>query len=451
MTTLKLRDLPHGCFEGVIPAVLATRSDDGLPNATWLSQVFLLGDRHIALSCQFFRKTRQNLATNPRSQLFVVAPHSLMQWRFDVRFVRSESAGDTFEAMKSRISAIASITRMESVFALQSADVFEVDATTPVDVEASAPSSPPAGPNDGLQQLLRLTQLVSNCQDLRQLVDTGLGFLAKELGYGRIGIYLLEADEDALYALATYGFSSSGVGARVELGVGVIGACGRHSVPIRIADVSRERLYGRAVQEQEERVQRGAELEIPLASVAGARSLLAVPLLLQGKLFGVLATESTEPLAFDERDTQLLSTAGQLLAQGIALYREEETEKAPDPAPPSISKPGTLQVRYYEADDSVFVDGEYLIRGLPGKILWLLLSLREKEGRTAFLSRELRLHPLLKIPTVNDNLATRLLMLQRRLDDKALPIRLRREERGRLHLDCDVAVILETVQAQPPH
>lgn len=447
MTPLKLRDLPPSCFEGVIPAALATCSEQGMPNTTWLSQVFLLDDRHIALSCQFFRKTRENLNANPRAQLLLVSPHNLTQWRLDVRFMRSESSGATFEAMKSRIHAIASITRMEGVFALSSADVFEVDAITPIVVDVTAPSTPAAPQADRLQKLLRLTQLIGNSRDLRQLVDTGLGFLANDLGYGRIGIYLLEADEQALYALATYGFSNSGVGARVELGAGVIGACGRHCLPIRIADVTRERMYGRAVQEQQERVQRGAEREIPLASIAGARSLLAVPLLLQGKLFGVLATENAEPLVFDERDTQLLTTAGQLLAQGIALYREEEPEKEPDPAPPSISKPGVLRVRYYEADDSVFVDGEYLIRGLPGKILWLLLTLREKEGRAAFLSRELRLHPFLKLNTVNDNLATRLLMLQRRLDDKGLPIQLRREERGRLSLECEVAIALESVTA----
>ena len=447
MTRLVLRDLPPGCFDGVIPALLGTCSDDGTPNATWLSHVFLLDDRHIALSCQFFRKTRANLAVNPHAQLLLVAPSSIQQWRLDIRYLRSETRGRMFEIMKSRIEAIASVTRMEHVFALNSADIFEVDAISTVDVEQSVQGAPSARGADRLLELSRLTEVIGSSTDLRTLVDSGLGFLASQLGYESVGIYLLEESEQALYALATHGFSTSGVGARVELGVGVIGTCARHRIPIRIADVSRERLYGRAVQEQLERVKPGAKRDIPLASVLGAKSLLAVPLLLQGKLFGVLASECQHPLAFNERDAQLLTTAGQLLAQGIALYREEEPERETEAEPPSTHQAGRLQVRYYEADDSVFVDGEYLIRGLPGKILWLLLSLREKEGRTTFTNRELRLHPFLKMPAINDNLATRLLMLQRRLDDKQLPIQLQREERGRLRIACDMNITLECVSA----
>ena len=257
MKRLTLRDLPSGCFDGVIPAVLGTCADDGTPNATWLSQVFLLDDRHIALSCQFFRKTRANLEANPRAQLLLVAPNSILQWRLDLRFLRSETQGRTFEAMKSRIEAIASVTRMEAVFALSSADVFEVDSITPIDVEQMTSRSLPDRSADRLLELSRLTEVIGSSTDLPTLVDSGLGFLASQLGYESVGIYLLEESEQALYALATHGFSTSGVGARVELGVGVIGTCAKHRIPIRIADVDRERLYGRAVQEQLERINPG--------------------------------------------------------------------------------------------------------------------------------------------------------------------------------------------------
>jgi hypothetical protein len=57
-----------------------------------------------------------------------------------------------------------------------------------------------------------------------------------------------------------------------------------------------------------------------------------------------------------------------------------------------------LRVRYYEADDSVFLDDEYLIKGGSGRLLWLLLGMLAAHGRTTFSNRELRLHPLLKLP-----------------------------------------------------
>jgi adenylate cyclase len=91
-------------------------------------------------------------------------------------------------------------------------------------------------------------------------------------------------------------------------------------------------------------------------------------------------------------------------------------------------------VRYYEADDSVFLDDEYLIKGVSGRILWLLLDLYSREGRTAFSNRELRLHPFLNLPGFKDNLETRLLMLQRRLEERGGALRLRREQRGRVRV-----------------
>ena len=122
------------------------------------------------------------------------------------------------------------------------------------------------------------------------------------------------------------------------------------------------------------------------------------------ELFGVLETESIHPAAFLERHAQILGTAGQLLGQAMARHHGEEDDE------PAASRPSTegepLRVKWYEADDSILVDDEYLIKGLPGRILYLLLSLREEDGRASFTNRELRLHPLLKLPSYKDNLET---------------------------------------------
>ena len=53
------------CFEGVVPAVIASAAADGTPNITYLSRVQLVDNEHLALSNQFFSKTSRNLAENP--------------------------------------------------------------------------------------------------------------------------------------------------------------------------------------------------------------------------------------------------------------------------------------------------------------------------------------------------------------------------------------------------
>jgi adenylate cyclase len=116
----------QGCFEGIIPAVIATASADGSPNITHLSRVHYVDDDHLALSNQFFSKTVRNLAENPTASVLLIDPVTFDQYRLLLRYERTEKRGPIFDRLHRDVEAIAAITGMQGVFKLRGADIYRV-------------------------------------------------------------------------------------------------------------------------------------------------------------------------------------------------------------------------------------------------------------------------------------------------------------------------------------
>lgn len=437
-------DAIRGGLEGDVPATIATCAADGTPNCAYLSQVEYVDPDHVALSWQFFNKTRQNVIANPVACLVVIDSHTIARYRLMIRYLRTETAGPLYERMKAKLAGIASHTGMSGVFRLQGSDVYRVESIERIQGRVL----PPPGERRNLLAAVRACATrIGMVSDLQSLLDQALACIAENFSVDHGLILMLDSAGRRLYTVASHGYADSGVGSEIPMGQGVVGVAARERTPIRIGFAQAEYAYGRAVRESALRDGIALETEIPLPGLAESRSQLAVPIEAFGRLLGVLFVEAAEDLRFgyDDEDA-LVAVAGQLGTSIHVLQASSEADeaagavesrRAPLAGPP-------LAVRHFAENDSVFLGGDYLIKGVAGAIFHALVMDFLRDGRTEFTNRELRLDPRVKLPDLGDNLEARLILLARRLAERDAGVRIEKSGRGRFRLA--VARALELVE-----
>lgn len=442
------------CFQGILPSMFFTCSKDGTPNAAFVSHVEYVDATHVALSFQFFNKSRRNIAENPHALVRVIDPDNNQGWALRVKHERSETSGPIFDRMFLRIEAIASYAGLKGVFKLKAADIYLVESVEPVAEEPgrkerwSSTVRRQPDPVFTMRAMQELSARMKEADCLDTLLESILSGLKQFFGFSHSMILLVGEKPNTLVTIATRGYPPGGVGAEVQFGEGIIGVAAEAQQAIRISGLVRGLLYANAARlralDSGWRPQDGARLP----GLENPDSQLGVPLVVRGELLGVLCIESKTAYRFHEEDKTNIEMLGSHLA--IAIQNMQLKEAGDEPAAP---RPATQPVKaaaghrreltYYKADEVMMLDGEYLIRSLPARILWKLLLTHKQHGRAEFTNRELRLDKSLNLPEFKDNLETRLLLLRRRLDEKAQNIRLAPRGRGRfaLELGCDIELV----------
>ena len=447
MLTL-LDDQIRECLEGVIPSTVATCSGTGTPNVTYVSQAHFVDAHHIALSYQFFNKTRENILQNPRATVAIMSPTTGARYHLDVEYSHTESSGPLFESMKARLAGIASHTGMAGVFRLLGSDVYRVlnlECVIPGRIARLAPR------RNRLTAVRAIAERIAQSPDLEALFASVLEGVELHLGMKYSMLLVLDAPGRRLFTVASRGYPQSGIGSEMALGCGVIGVAAAQRTPIRISHLSSEYTSSRAIRESAEQAGFGQQFEtaIPFPGLADSRSQLAVPLVGGGQLVGALYVESPEDLRFTHEDEDALVAVAAHAGLAILALREEGTETiaAPLVVPPAApaAQATCLTVRHFAVDDSIFLGEDYLIKGVAGAILAKLLREYQHAQRTEFTNRELRLDPALNLPALSDNLEARLVLLQRRLAERSPHVRIEKTGRGRFRLQIDRPVSVDEV------
>ena len=195
--------------------------------------------------------------------------------------------------------------------------------------------------DSGLVSLRLISERLNQAQSLDEVLQASLQLLEEQFGFHHSMILLADEQNGKLLTIASHGYAENGVGSEVGVGEGLIGMVARARRTLYLSAMDHGLRYARAVRDRAEALgcTEAIAREIPLPGLPDAASQIAVPLVSRGRLVGVLAVESKDPLAFLPRENTLLTTIGSHLASAIdQLSRETrrcadgpDQECSPDP------------------------------------------------------------------------------------------------------------------------
>lgn len=438
-------------MEGVVPPTLCTASVERMPNVSYLSLAEYVDPLHIALSYQFFNRSRENVLATKRAALTLDDPYSGAGVVLQLEYLRTETSGPVFERLRAKLMGVASHSGMDQVFHLRGADIYRVHELRRVPGRQEMPAAAPRV--DIATNSRLLSERMAHAEDLSELLDTFLDGLGELLRIDHAMLWLADSAQVALTLLASRGYGVGGAGAEVSIGDGIVGTAVREGVAIRVGHMMNMARYARAARESADALGFAPALksEIPLPGLKEPRSQCAVPLRACGRVLGALLVESThdQHFGYDDEDALMLLCGQFAVAMRLLQPAEPEPPEVEAPKPAAVPENGPpVRLRHYVRDNSVFLDDVYVVRGVAGAILWKLVGEYRRSGRTEFTNRELRLAPELRLPDVQDNLEVRLLLLQRRLAEQNAAIRIEKAGRGRMRLMLSRPVVLETDSAR---
>jgi putative methionine-R-sulfoxide reductase with GAF domain len=329
---------------------------------------------------------------------------------------------------------------MAGTFSLAGVVEFEVlgwRKTVPERSEAS----PERAEIDPIERLERISAALFGATDVDVLLEQTFAVLSQELELQHGFLLLTDGAGERLFTVASHGFDQARFGAEIAIGDGIYGTAAARQTSIRTGSMRRERLMLQAVARETDQAD---PTYLPLPGLADAESSLAIPLLSRERCIGVLCFQSPLSGAFTAACEKTLLIVARHLAAMIAVLGvgAKEVEVSAKRGPLG-GRALVTRIKYFESDGSIFLDEEYLIKGVAGRILWRVLSNYATDERDEFSSKEIRLDPEVGLPAIKDNLEARLIALRKRLMERTTALRIEKTGRGRFRLEVSRELVLE--------
>jgi signal transduction protein with GAF and PtsI domain len=153
-----------------------------------------------------------------------------------------------------------------------------------------------------LQAIGEISAALGAAWELEATLDVITRITSEVMGVASCSIYLQDKGDDRLVLQATTGLAKSAIGvATLRSGEGLTGWTVVNDCPLAVRDVQSDPRFKLLPETDEE----------------GLRSLLAVPLAVQGRTIGAMNVQTVEPHTFSPDEIELLSMIGNLAAGAL--------------------------------------------------------------------------------------------------------------------------------------
>ena len=165
--------------------------------------------------------------------------------------------------------------------------------------------------DEQLRRLESITDIALAHVGLESMLPELLDRVSETLNVDTVAVLLLDEQSDELVARAAKGIEEEvEQGVRIPLGAGFAGRVAAQRRPRVVPDIDKTEIYN------------------PILRQKGIRSLLGVPMMMHGRLVGIMHVGSLSPREFTEEETRLLEQAASRIAPAIEHARLYDAERA---------------------------------------------------------------------------------------------------------------------------